>query len=268
MKRQFQSFNKIFVFIILFLIPFCSWSQAAEKNASKLKFQLGGGYDYSFLKDFNEVFVNNEVFVKNYYEQDLNFGWTINANLTYYLTRFLNVGVEINNATYHLSYFKSNLSYEDPMIGGPNFTYDEEKDIYLHNYGYGITTTLYLDQFNELKQNSKFNFGIDLSGNYVNGEFKQITTTYQWGKANNLDNGHSYSENVKYKYVTIKGGLNIKYNLNKKILHSIIFKCGFRQALNPEIPNPYSFPGESNKTKVDLSGFYANLHIELGWIKK
>jgi|GEM_PF-1946435 len=263
MKIQIQSFYKIGLFITLLTITFCGWSQEIKKNASRIKVQLGGGYEYSFLKDFNKEFTKNQAI--KVYNHDLNSGWTINANLTYYLSHFFNVGFEINNGTYHLSGYKTNLSFEDPLPYGVSYTYDLEKDIYLYNNGYGITTTLYFDQFNKKKQISKFNFGFDLAGNYVLGEYKQITTSYQWGK----DYGDSESENVKYKYVTIKAGLNVKYNLNQKIIHAIIFKCGFRKASNPEIPYPDYFPFFLfNKTKVDLSGFYANLFIELGWMKK
>lgn len=261
MNRAPKSLIKILPFFILFTLSFSSWSQEIAIKESRFRFELGGGYEYSFLKNFNEEFVKNHS--TDLYNGGLNFGWSVTGSPSFQLNRFLKVGVDLNYRSYRKSGFVEDIHFDDGTAGGPNFHYNLEGKMRINNLGFGISTSIYFDQFQDKRQNAKFNFGLDLIGSYVASMFRDIKITYMSGTGN----GNEDIDNYKFNYWNLRAGLNVRYNLNQSIFRSISLKTGWHQSLNAAIPYTNDF-GLTSDFKLDLSGFYAELCFELGKYKK
>ncbi|MFT5778438.1 MAG: hypothetical protein ACI837_001394 [Crocinitomicaceae bacterium] len=260
MKRATIFPTKTLPFFIVITLSFSCLSQEIAKK-SRLGIEVSGGYEYSFLEDFNEELVRNQF--ADVFSHDLNSGWSISASPTFQFNRFLNAGIDITYRSYHISGFKSDLFFADLEIGGPSFSYDIQRDIHLNNLGFGIKTTIYFDQLRDKREDSKFNFGLDLKGNYVRGKYKNVQTLYN----HNENEGNANTKSAKFNYWTFRVGLTMKRKFDKHIFRSIILKSGWNQSINAEVPITNIF-GEYEKLKVDLSGFYIELCIELGWPNK
>lgn len=251
--------NSIYLSMILLMGPLLCWSQEWEEKTSKIRIELGAGYQYAALTEFNKEFVSGQYL--NLYSRELHSGWTAKTNFTYEMKQFLYAGVDFSYRNYHISGSRKNLSYIDPEPGGPNYTYDLREDIKLNNLAFGIRTTIYFDQLKETNKSTKINYGLELIGNYALSKYTNTRTTYLWSQGE----GSSKITTVNINHLNIGFGLNIKYRFNNDIFQAIIFRCGLNKSINSIIRANEAPLYLIEDLKVDFSGIYLNLCLELGW---
>lgn len=248
-------------FFILFSLTLTSWSQDLTVKDSRFRVEFGGGCEYSFLDQFNQEFVKNHF--QELYKGELNFGWSLTGGPSFQVKRFLKVGVDLNYRSYKKSGNVEDIHFEDIMAGGVNYHYSLDGSVKINNFGVGISTTLYFDQIQDKRQTAKMNFGLDLNASYVISQFRNTKTTYLSGS----DYGYEDIDQYKFNYWNLRAGLNVRYNLNQFVFRAISFKTGWHQSLNATIQHTSSFNLFSD-FEMDLSGFYAELCLEVGKRKK
>ncbi|MFT5860420.1 MAG: hypothetical protein ACI865_002533 [Flavobacteriaceae bacterium] len=62
------------------------------------------------------------------------------------------------------------------MEGGVNYHYDLAKEIYVNNFDFGLTGTLFFTQWRKNDKSSKVGFGINLQGTYSVGRYVSRST--------------------------------------------------------------------------------------------
>ena len=221
------------------------------------------GYRYAELNSFNEYWLN-----KNYTEpvfDDIHHGEQMKMAFGYDTEKWLDFAAHFDVSFFKAENFQENLSYEDPMPGGPNFTYSLKSKASFVNYSFGVNVGASLRYFiTKEKKPYKWDYQLEFGSSYFWGEYQDDRIVYMW---NQMDNSYLSRDSVKYSGFEFSPALAVKWNLNWKWISTVVLRSGGRFSTQPIFTKGFFEAGEYKSIDVpfNFNGFFVSFAIRTYW---
>ena len=237
------------------------FGQETEIQPQKLSFEIGGGYCYSQLKEFNQQLIIGGS--SEDYNNELHSGFSLGLGATYHWNKAFSTSIVIQSNYYSISDEKVGLQFEDEP-GGVNFNYNVRLKTTLRSMNVGISSTLYFDQIKPKSSHSLINYGIYLTGAYGAGRYQRDRTSYIWGQ------GDGNLSRIREIYSTwnVQYGMVVALNFKHPNIQAIIFKGGILHTVQSNFSaQKFSILQGPQEIALDFTGFQTSLALQFGFGK-
>ena len=185
----------------------------------------------------------------------MHLGYSLNLGGNYDWRKAFSVGLLFQYCDYSISQYKSDLTFTDPMPGGPNFTYDLQLRRTLRSFRFGLGSTLFIDQINPKTAFSRVNYGIYFDFFHGVGKYQNDRTSFQWGQGD----GNLTRTTYDFNYTNLRYGLAIALNFKSHQGIKLLWKTGVQHTLRSYL-NAHTSNGQQD-IETDFTGAHTSLAL-------
>lgn len=239
---------------------------AISFGQSRFFLEPEAGYQYANLNQFNSEILSNDF--SQVKLDDLHHGLHLTMNVGYQFNHLWEVAAFFQYQNFQTKNLKENLSFEDPMPGGPNYTYSLRRRVALQNYLIGFRTSVSTVKLLRKKEEvPPLDVAAELALGYYWGRYHNDRITYMW---NQLDNPNLSRDSLSYSGISIRPSLALKWAINRSWLSELTLRGGLNLSTRPIFEQTIYDEGAAylNEVPVNFNGFFFSVAIRTYFQRK